>query len=332
VTTKVVAFFNNKGGVGKTSLVYHLAWMYSKLGLRIVAADLDPQANLTAAFLDENQLEQLWPEGAHPRTLFGTVLPIIEGTGDLAETYPVDIPEGPSIIVGDLALSEFEDELSAMWPNSLDGSARAFRVLSAFWRVVQGAADTRAANLVLLDLGPNLGAINRSALLAADYVVVPLSPDLFSLQGLRNLGPTLIKWRKQWQDRLPKSPPGLPLPAGRMEPVGYIVQQHSVRLDRPVRAYERWITRIPATYHDKVLASPTPDLRVEDDSECLGLLKHYRSLMPMAQESRKPMFDLRPADGAIGAHMQAVRDADLAFRNLALRLAERLGVTLPAPT
>ncbi len=49
----VIAFFNNKGGVGKTSMVYHLAWMFSDRGLRIVAGDLDPQGNLTAAFLDE---------------------------------------------------------------------------------------------------------------------------------------------------------------------------------------------------------------------------------------------------------------------------------------
>ena len=50
----VLTFFNNKGGVGKTSLVYHLSWMYTRLRKRIVAVDLDPQANLTAAFLDES--------------------------------------------------------------------------------------------------------------------------------------------------------------------------------------------------------------------------------------------------------------------------------------
>ena len=49
---KTIAFFNNEGGVGKTSLVYHLAWMYADLGLSVLAADLDPQANLTTMFLD----------------------------------------------------------------------------------------------------------------------------------------------------------------------------------------------------------------------------------------------------------------------------------------
>ena len=52
---KAIAFFNNKGGVGKTTLVYHLAWMYSELGFSVVAADLDPQANLSAIFLSEDR-------------------------------------------------------------------------------------------------------------------------------------------------------------------------------------------------------------------------------------------------------------------------------------
>ena len=59
---KTIAFFNNKGGVGKTSLVYHLSWMYADLGLSVVAADLDPQANLTSMFLGDERLEQLWPD------------------------------------------------------------------------------------------------------------------------------------------------------------------------------------------------------------------------------------------------------------------------------
>lgn len=52
------------GGVGKTSLVYHLAWMYAELGVNVVAADLDPQANLTTMFLDEDAIEGLWTDGA----------------------------------------------------------------------------------------------------------------------------------------------------------------------------------------------------------------------------------------------------------------------------
>lgn len=70
----------------------------------------------------------------------------------------------------------------------------AFRTMTAFHRLVQQGADW-GAELVLIDVGPNLGAINRSALIASDQVCLPLAPDLFSLQGLKNLGPTLREWR-----------------------------------------------------------------------------------------------------------------------------------------
>ncbi|CAN5842843.1 hypothetical protein BH23ACT10_BH23ACT10_21110 [soil metagenome] len=95
-------------------------------------------------------------------------------------------------------MSGFEDELSTQWPNSLDGKVRAFRVLSAFWRTIDAAARQRDAQIALLDVGPNLGAINRAALIAADHVLIPLASDLFSLHGLQNLGPTLRDWRSGW--------------------------------------------------------------------------------------------------------------------------------------
>jgi hypothetical protein len=193
---------------------------------------------------------------------------------------------------------------------------------------MQQAADRHQADLILMDLGPNLGAINRAALIAADHVVVPLAPDLFSLQGLRNLGPTLRRWREEWQERLKKKPPDeLSLPPGQMHPTGYIVLQHAVRLDHPVRAYERWMARIPAVYRRVVLDEPgESDTSITDDPHCLALLKHYRSLMPLAQEARKPMFQLKPADGAIGAHMQAVQQAYRDFHALARDIVERTAI------
>ena len=57
-----MASFNNKGGVGKTTLTYHLAHMLERLGRNVLAADLDPRSNLTAAFLDDEKLEMIWPE------------------------------------------------------------------------------------------------------------------------------------------------------------------------------------------------------------------------------------------------------------------------------
>ena len=321
-----VAFFNNKGGVGKTSLVYHLAWMLRELGRRVIAADLDPQANLTGMFLDETGLEHLWRNG-NEGTIDEGVAPLFEGTGDIVESPKIEvIGEKIGLLMGDLALSRREDELSTQWPKCLDGDRRAFRVTTAFARLIARAGRRFGAELALLDVGPNLGAINRAALVASDRVVIPLAPDLFSLQGLRNVGPTLREWHRAWQERAQKKPEGLDieLPSGNMSPVGYVIMRHSMRLSRPVQAYGRWIDKMPSEYANAVTKADPPPLPGGQDPNCLAHLKDYRSLMPMAQEANRPMFLLKPAHGAIGAHQQAVRDCYTDFRNLAGELLGRL--------
>ena len=327
-----IAFFNNKGGVGKTTLSYHLSWMFGELGYSVVAADLDPQANLTTMFLDEDRLEELWPDGDHPQSILGSVSPILRGLGDISEPHVEEVNDSLGLLVGDLGLSRFEARLSAAWPGCLDGDEAAFRTESAFYRTILRAAEVREADLVLVDVGPNLGATNRAAIIAANFVVFPLAPDLFSLQGLRNLGPTLREWRQEWKDRVERLPDGsrLSLPSADIAPAGYIVMQHAVLGGRPVQAYRKWLRRIPEVYRAEALdgANPGTVAAADDDLNCLATLKHYRSLMPMAQEARKPIFHLKAADGALGGHIHAVQDCYRDFEDLATAIALkcRIGV------
>ncbi len=314
-----LAFFNNKGGVGKTTLVYHLAHMFVARGRRVLLVDLDPQSNLTAMCLSEERLEELWPAGEeHARTVLGAVRPIMRGIGDLETPHVEELRPGLGLVPGDLGLSTFEDKLSDAWARALDKDEAAYRALSAFHRMCLRGAEAHGADLVLIDVGPNLGAINRAALLATAHVITPLAPDLFSMQGLRNLGPTLLDWRRSWQDRLQRSPDGgLELPEGRMNPLGYLIMQTGMRLSRPVKAYQRWVRRMPVEYHENLLQAPGFDTPAEEDPHCLGVMRHYQSLMPLSQDARKPMFELRPADGAIGAHVQAVNRCGAEFLDAA---------------
>ncbi len=337
MTTPVLTFFNNKGGVGKTSLVYHLAWMLSDMGYRVLACDLDPQANLTAAFLDEEHLETLWDEGddTSANTILRCVLPLTK-VGDIEKPLLKLIAPELRLIRGDLALAGFEDTLSAEWPNALGSTSlyRPFRIVTAFSTVMQTGAEQMQADVILADLGPNLGAINRSALIATDSIIVPLGADLFSLQGLRNLGPTLNRWRKDWQKRKENwQPPDFPLPDGKMQPIGYVVQQHGVRMKRPVRAYDKWINRMPQEYARSLLGDsrgPYPETPLHDTEHALASVRHYRSLVPLAQEARKPIFHLTPADGAIGSHAAAAIDARRDFKRLAQKILKRVGLTSAA--
>jgi cellulose biosynthesis protein BcsQ len=341
MSAPVLTFFNNKGGVGKTSLIYHLAWMFASLKKRVVIVDADPQANLTAAFLDEDKIEALWEQQDIGSTIFQCVKPLT-GVGDIAEPILQNISTDLYLLPGDVNLSGFEDALSAQWPDSMGDNNlyRPMRILSSFWQVMQMAASNVQADIVLVDIGPNLGAINRSVLIATDYVAIPLGADLFSLQGLKNLGPTLRSWKNLWKKRLDNwktsaekgSFPKFKLPRGEMQPVGYLCQQHMVRLDRPVIAYDKWVQRIPAVYRQSVLNESLPlnkrRVKQENDPYCLATIKHYRSLIPMAQEHRKPIFNLTSADGAIGSHFAAVQEAKKDFRQLATKIAEQIGMEM----
>ncbi len=98
-------------------------------------------------------------------------------------------------------------------------------------------------------------------------------------------------------------------------------------MDRPSRAFGKWMAQIPTEYAKSVLEETCIDMTVEDDPNCLATLKDYRSLMPLAQEARKPMFLLKPADGAFGGHQQGVLRCYEDFRQLALSILQHCGET-----
>ena len=112
-----------------------------------------------------------------------------------------------------------------------------------------------------------------------------------------------------------------------MEPLGYIVMRHTTILSRPVKAYLRWIEKMPSEYGEFVIGEDPKDGRhvsIETDRNLLAHLKDYRSLMPVAQEANKPMFMLKPADGVVGAQQNAVRSCRKDFETLAKTVIQRV--------
>ena len=259
--------------------------------------------------------------------MYKAIAPLTKA-GDIQKPELIEISPELFLLPGDMELSGLEGELSDNWPKSLDEKNlyRPFRMLAAPWILMQEAAQKVEASMIIVDIGPSLGAINRSILIASDYVVIPLGADLFSLQGLKNLGPTLRDWRIAWKKRLDNwKAPEFELPTGKMAPIGYLCQQYGVRLNRPVIAYDKWINKIPFIYRKYVIDEKGgEDMKPENDYHCLATIKHYRSLIPMGQEYRKPIFNLTPADGAIGSHLYAVREAYNDFKTLAKKIGEKI--------
>jgi hypothetical protein len=230
------------------------------------------------------------------------------------------------------ALCVEEARLEELWSDDIEARQSIFTcirpIMEGFGDIAPAPIEQISSNLalipgdpVLIDVGPNLGALNRTALIASQHVVVPLGADLFSIQALRNLGPTLREWRGEWAKRLPKNPdPKLSLPEGEMEPVGYVVMQPSLYGDGITKAHAKWLERIPRQFGESLDANK--------DSASLGVVKHLRSLMPLAHQVRKPGFHLRPADGALGAMATAAQQAGREFKQLARRIAGEIGIDI----
>ncbi len=309
--------------------------MFGRLGHKTLVVDLDPQSNLTSYFQEEDTLYSLWLDKDSRRTVFKAIEPFLEGTGDINILTPLNISDNLYLVCGDLRLGRFEDRLATEWSGCFQDDKAALRVTTAFYRMIQQCAEDTDATITLMDLGPNLGALNRAATLSADYLVIPMGADMFSLQGLSNLGETVTKWRADW-NRITNDggrKESFALPSASMTPIGYIVLQHAVRLDRPVKTYEKWLKRIPGQYRTSFLDTTlaldplNPDGL---DEHCLATLRHYRSLMPMAHEARKPVFDLRPGDGAIGGHGKLAAQAYLEFEELCTAILKRIETAPPA--
>lgn len=308
---KKIAFFSNRVGVGTTSLVYHLALTFSDSGVRVLAVDKDPQADLTAMFLTEDQSEQ--------------ILAKTKRAG--ARNEVENIGEHLRLLPWQLGGSVFEEVLSSAWKYCDGPNEVAFKTVTYFHRMIEEAARDWA-EVVLIDMGPNLGAINRAALLAADYICFPLADDLQSIEGLRHAGPCLTRWGNEWQEMKVHAPAGLSIPLGAMTPLGYVLVQPGggSRKDEIPVVYRTAALEDIVMFGTYSVRENSDVPRIKDDPHCLARLRHYESLMPLATAARKPMFRLTLADGATGAHVLAVQDCRGDFMALARRIGAGVGI------
>ena len=314
-----IAFWDVSGGHGTPTLVYHLAHMFADQGRRPLLVDLDPTSRLTSMCVPEDRLIELWQTDRGDTTIAGCVRQLMYS--DATPEPEIDeLRPGLGLLPGNLSLAVFEEPLAAAWSDA--GAPEAIVVSSVIHRATSLAEQAHAADIALMNLGPGLGAINRAALLAADHVITPLAPDLTSYYGLHVLGLALSTWRAAWQARA-TSPPG------QIRPLGYIITTPAIALNRRPQA-QRWQAMIPDAFRRARLEPPAPATAPGTDPStdpwCLGLMRDYPSLRTLAREARRPMFHLRPADGAIGAQMTAVvrcrEDFDRLARTILTRAAE----------
>lgn len=325
---RIVPFFNHKGGVGKTTLIFNIGLAMAQAGKSILFLDADPQANLTGLALNADQYEQAI--GAK-QDIYHSLLPVINASGDYIEVKPVKIRPDVWLLPGSIRLSEFEEILPEAWTNSLAGRHSGFQQSTALQRLTKSLASTLDCDYVFVDVGPSVGALNRIVILGADGFVVPLAPDLFSLTALPSVGKSLTEWISEWRVALQQAGrTGVSeqfensMLAGSPVPVGYISQQFASYRSAPAAAFKEWHDRIPEAY-DREIVSKLHGLGVPTPAppSQLGTVRNLSSLVPRAQESNSAIFELSGSE-ARGAQYVRAKDTFIDFSKLAEKIDNRL--------
>lgn len=310
---KSIVFFNNKGGVGKTTFTYHLGFALERQGKRVLFVDLDPQCNLTTQLCDEDIINSAWEKDG--QSIYKAVEPIVKGSGVVQDVLPYKIPNRNLwVFIGDLLLSDFESELSSSWTQILAGQERGFRVTSAIHQLITEFGKQNNMDYILIDIGPNLGALNRAILLGCDNYIIPMIPDMFSLRGSQNIGRVFASWIQDFQ--MSKQRIGdvdFNCILGQPKFSGYILQQFNKYRSRKTKAFEEWANQIPKNMEEYVInpLSVQPlssfELYLRLDDYKIAEFKNYNTLIPLAQSALKPVFELTTVDGVVGGHIEYVR-------------------------
>ena len=177
---KAIAIFNNKGGVGKTTLLCNLAaYLETKKGKKILVIDADPQCNTTTYVLDEDQFYDVYYQ-EQPRcfTIADIIPPLEDGSGYLQEYEATRSNHfGFDVIPGNPRFAASEDFLASEWKDVKSSDLRGIKSTMLFTHFLTLCNEY---DYVFFDMGPSLGAINRSILLACDYFITPMSSVVFS--------------------------------------------------------------------------------------------------------------------------------------------------------
>lgn len=215
---KIISLFNNKGGVGKSTLGFHLGFALSSLGKKTLMIDLDPQCNLTICGIETEELHKIWFEEddyiddfekafskdstnilTTPRSIHFLLKPTEDGLSDL-ETLPpcVHLDNHLDLIPGRLSIHRFENKIAERWSGAYQGDNLAIRTITKIREICNLYATKNDYEYIIIDTSPSLGILNKTIISTVDGFFVPAQPDMFSLYGIRNIGNSLELWKKEF--------------------------------------------------------------------------------------------------------------------------------------
>lgn len=219
---KIISLFNNKGGVGKSTLAFHLSNILAEMGYKTLIIDLDPQCNVTICGMDEEKLHQIWAEEDEfiedfgsavkkktpeeyekilqsPKTIHFLLKPTEDGQGEL-NSFPPPVSLAPNLdlIPGRLTIHKFENKISERWSGAYSGDPLAIRTITNIRTIAENYAKIHQYAFIIIDTSPSLGTLNKVIISTVDGFLIPALPDMFSMYGIRNIGSALQQWSREF--------------------------------------------------------------------------------------------------------------------------------------
>lgn len=335
---EIHSFFNNKGGVGETTLATNVASYLSGLGKRILLIDLDPQCNSTQALYPDEFCQEVYFKKS-TNTIYDYIAPIDEGGADLDKschpTHKSNTRFNVDAILGHPNLSIFEDNLSESWSGAISGTVGGLRVTNWCNQLLNIYQDEY--DIAIFDAGPSLGALNRSILIAADFILTPLGCDIFSILGISNIANWIQSWTKKYNNGLNLAKQDHPEVTERYpiiinletkhRLIGFTIQQYVKRKFkadyRPVKAYDAIMQEMPNSINANLKFIMPRGIDLNDFD--LASIPYLYSLIPLAQASRCPIHGLKSSDGLVGSQFSQVKDYGNVMASFCHKLLKNLG-------